>query len=105
MDRAKVLEPMPRSVNTPPSTALSRRVLVGSPDYLARHGRPTTPDDLATLDCVRMSNIARSDALVPEGPNGETHVAPMGGRLRVDHRLASREAYLAVAVSARRIFG
>lgn len=74
---------------------MSRRILVGSPDYLARHGRPTTPEELADLEGVRMSNIAGSDALTLEGPNGKTRVVPFGGRLRVDHGLAARAAYLA----------
>lgn len=74
---------------------MSRRILVASPAYLARHGRPATPEALAGLDGVRMSNIAGSDRLVLEGPAGETHVVPFGGRLRVDHGLAAREAFLA----------
>jgi DNA-binding transcriptional LysR family regulator len=32
----------------------SRRVVVGSPDYLARHGTPCTPADLASHDCIRL---------------------------------------------------
>lgn len=72
----------------------SRRVLVGSPGYLARHGRPTVPGDLAKFDGIRMSNIAGNDTLALDGPDGETHVVPFGGRLRVDHGLAAREAYL-----------
>jgi DNA-binding transcriptional LysR family regulator len=74
---------------------MSRRVLVGSPDYLARHGRPTTPEKLASLEGIRMSNIAGSDVLTLEGPDGETNVVPFGGHLRVDHGLAAREAYIA----------
>jgi len=74
---------------------ISRRILVGSPDYLARHGQPTTPKELGSLEGVRMSNIARSDALTLDGPDGKTRVVPFGGRLQVDHGLAAREAYLA----------
>lgn len=77
------------------TVGMSRRVLVGSPDYLARHGRPTTPEKLAGLEGIRMSNIAGSDILTLEGPNGEIQAAPFAGRLRVDHGLAAREAYLA----------
>lgn len=74
---------------------LSRRVLVGSPACLARHGRPATPGDLAGIESVRMSNVAGSDRLTLEGPDGALHTVSLGGRLRVDHGLAAREAYLA----------
>lgn len=73
----------------------SRRILVGSPYYLALHGRPSAPEGLVNLEGIRMWNIAGSDTLTLEGPNGETHVVPFGGRLRLDHGLAAREAYLA----------
>jgi DNA-binding transcriptional LysR family regulator len=41
-----------------------------------------------------MSNIAGSDLLVLER-RGERHTVPFGGRLRVDHGLAAREALAA----------
>ncbi|MCK1712966.1 MULTISPECIES: LysR family transcriptional regulator [unclassified Bradyrhizobium] len=70
----------------------SRRVLVAAPDYLASRGRPTRPQDLASHEGVRMSNIAGSDVLVLHGRRGGRHVVPFAGRLRVDHGLAAREA-------------
>jgi DNA-binding transcriptional LysR family regulator len=42
-----------------------------------------------------MSNIAGSDSLSLERTDGKPHVAPFGGRLRVDHGLAAREALAA----------
>jgi DNA-binding transcriptional LysR family regulator len=39
-----------------------------------------------------MSNVAGSDTLVLQGPGGESHAVPFGGRFRVDHGLAAREA-------------
>ena len=42
-----------------------------------------------------MSNLAGSDTLVLEDSGGETYSIPFGGRLRVDHGLAAREAFLA----------
>lgn len=77
------------------SLGMSRRILVAAPDYLARHGRPATVGDLAGLEGIRMSNIVGSDALTLNGPDGAALTVPFGGRLRVDHGLAAREAYLA----------
>ncbi|MGH7126341.1 MAG: LysR substrate-binding domain-containing protein, partial [Stellaceae bacterium] len=55
----------------------------------------TVPRDLADHEGIRMSNIAGSDTLVLQGPDGERHEVPFGGRLRVDHGLAARESLIA----------
>lgn len=73
----------------------SRRLLVAAPDYLAARGMPAVPQDLAGHEGIRMSNIAGSDILALQGPGGERHAVPFGGRLRVDHGLAAREALVA----------
>lgn len=73
----------------------SRRVLVAAPRYLASRGRPTTPNDLSAHIGIRMSNIAGSDVLVLQGPDGKRHSAPFSGPLSVDHGLAAREAFVA----------
>ncbi len=73
----------------------SRRLLVAAPDYLDARGRPTVPDDLTAHEGVRMSNVAGSDVLMLHGPDGERHVIPFGGHLRVDHGLAVRAALVA----------
>jgi DNA-binding transcriptional LysR family regulator len=73
----------------------SLRILVASPGYLARHGRPTTPKELKDHEGVRMSNIAGSESLVLERTDGTRHVVPFGRRLQVDHGLAAREAFAA----------
>ena len=73
----------------------SRRLLVAAPDYLAARGRPVVPQDLSAHEGIRMSNVAGSDTLVLQGPSGENRAVPFGGRLRVDHGLAAREAMLA----------
>ncbi len=72
----------------------SRRLLVAAPHYLEARGTPSRPQDLVAHEGIRMSNIAGSDLLVLEG-RGEHHAVPFGGRLRVDHGLAAREALAA----------
>jgi DNA-binding transcriptional LysR family regulator len=73
----------------------SRRLLVAAPAYLAARGRPRVPQDLSGHEGIRMSNVAGSDTLTFQGPDGERHVVPFGGRFRVDHGLAAREAMAA----------
>lgn len=73
----------------------SQRLMVASPDYLAAHGRPLVPHDLSRHQGVRMVNVAGSDMLNLQGPDQEVHRVPFGGRLRVDHGLAAREAMIA----------
>jgi DNA-binding transcriptional LysR family regulator len=73
----------------------SRRQLVAAPAYLAARGTPLVPKDLVGHQGVRMTNIAGSDTLLLLGPDGERHTVPFGGRLRVDHGLAAREALVA----------
>ncbi|MBP2238519.1 DNA-binding transcriptional LysR family regulator [Sinorhizobium kostiense] len=73
----------------------SQRLLVAAPEYLAARGRPTAPRDLSGLEGIRMTNVAGSDTLVLNGPDGERHAVPFGGRFRVDHGLAAREALAA----------
>ncbi|MBS1184252.1 MAG: transcriptional regulator [Proteobacteria bacterium] len=73
----------------------SRRLLVAAPAYLAAHGRPEKPDDLAGHNVIRMSNVAGSETLVLVGPDGRTRSVPVTGDLRVDHGLAAREAFRA----------
>lgn len=70
----------------------SRRLLVAAPAYLAAHGRPAAPQDLSSHEGIRMTNVAGSDTLVLQGPDGARHTVPFGGRFRVDHGLAAREA-------------
>ena len=73
----------------------SRRLMAAAPAYLAARGRPSMPQDLAGHEGIRMTNIAGSETLVLEGPGGERHAVPFGGRFRVDHGLAAREALIA----------
>ncbi len=73
----------------------SRRLLVAAPDYLAARGTPAIPPDLDGHEGIRMTNVAGSETLVLLGPGGLSHAVSFGGRFRVDHGLAAREALVA----------
>ncbi|WP_208543232.1 LysR family transcriptional regulator [Marilutibacter alkalisoli] len=73
----------------------SQRLLVAAPDYLAMKGTPRTPHELSAHEGIRMANVAGSDILALQGPDGEQYAVPFTGRFRVDHGLAARVALLA----------
>lgn len=95
VDIALRLGPLTDSSMKLRSLGQSRRLLVAAPDYLAARGRPAIPQDLPGHEGIRMSNVAGSDILTLQGPDGERHAVPFGGRFRVDHGLAVREALIA----------
>ena len=70
-------------------------ILVASTAYLERHGRPLHPDDLASHEVIRKTNIAKSNQLCLTDRDNNTHVATFLGRFRADNGLASREALIA----------
>lgn len=59
-----------------------RRVVVASPDYLARHGTPREPGELAAHNCLRFSN-ARA-AVWPFVVDGEAVSVPVRGNLAIN---------------------
>lgn len=95
VDLALRLAPLTDSSLKLRSLGHSRRVLAAAPAYLAAYGRPQTPQDLADHEGVRMTIVSGSDMLSLRGPDGERHLVPFGGRFRVDHGLAVREALMA----------
>jgi len=69
--------------------------LYASPDYLARHGTPQTPDDLGTHHLIAFAPGGRPAPLrlgLADAPAKTLDIAP---RLRVDSRYAQRDAALA----------
>ncbi|HEX7816750.1 LysR family transcriptional regulator [Dyella sp.] len=73
-----------------------RMLLAASPAYLARHGTPRTPQDLASHACISLSNWTPRDRWRLTGPAGEIEV-PVHGRLAGNHGEALRIAALAHA--------
>lgn len=73
---------------------LTRRIVVASPDYIARAGRPDAPGDLVRHECLLFSGLATGTAWPFEGPDGSFSV-PVAGRFRANSSEAMREAVLA----------
>ncbi len=71
-----------------------RRIVVGSPAYLAARGTPQTPADLATHDCISFDSVRPADAwLFREGKAEMT--TPIHPRLTVNGAEAAVDAAVA----------
>ncbi|GAB4175930.1 MAG: LysR family transcriptional regulator [Thalassobaculales bacterium] len=77
-----------------------RPMIVASPAYLARRGRPAEPQDLAGHEVIGYAYQPSGDVLRLRGPGGEAAVRS-SGRLKVNNgevMLAAAEAGMGVAV-------
>jgi DNA-binding transcriptional LysR family regulator len=70
------------------------RYVIASTGYLAAHGEPTSPQDLAGHECVQFSTPGHSNVWQFQGTDGPLSVE-VHGRLRSDSGDAIREAVLA----------
>ncbi len=61
-----------------------RLVVCASPQYLAQHGAPATPADLANHECLGFAYTELRTQWTFDGPNGR-EVVPVSSRLMVDH--------------------
>lgn len=61
-----------------------RLVICGSPAYLARHGTPKRPADLAAHNCVLYSYAAMQNEWTMSGPDGQFKIK-VAGNLRVNN--------------------
>lgn len=77
-----------------------RRVLCASPEYVARHGRPRTPDDLSMHNCLRYvlkdQTYERWKFHLPEGAKT---ISVKGDRLSDDAELVRRWAVAGLGVA------
>ena len=71
-----------------------RMLLAASPQYLARHGNPSRPEELSKHTCLGLTNWRRRDQWRLLGPDGAECDVPVQGRLSVDHGDALRVAAL-----------
>jgi DNA-binding transcriptional LysR family regulator len=75
----------------PDSSLIARRlapirlVAFAAPDYLARHGTPRTPADLAAHNCLLYTYAATADEWRFIGPEGKDAVVRVTGRLSANN--------------------
>jgi DNA-binding transcriptional LysR family regulator len=74
-----------------------RRILAASPDYLARHGRPTSPEALANHLCLGHSYWRMQDHWHLVGPAGEMRDVLISGKFSTNQGAALRVAALSGA--------
>ena len=75
--------------------AACRRVLAASPDYLARHGEPRHPGDLAHHECLVYSMNSNADIWRLTGPDGQQINARIAGRLSANNGDVLRDVAVA----------
>ncbi len=84
----------------PDSTLVARRLassavmLVAAPAYLARHGAPRVPADLARHNCLSYSLAARPQEWVLRGADSVTHTVAVTGTLQANTGIALTAAAL-----------
>jgi DNA-binding transcriptional LysR family regulator len=71
--------------------ANSRRVVFAAPSYLAKNGRPRSPDELVRHQCI-VRTAARDATAWPFKINGRVKTIKVAGRLRTNGALAANEA-------------
>jgi len=74
-----------------------RRVLAAAPSYLAAHGAPSHPRELAAHSCLGLKYWRHHDRWYLHGPGGETCAVPVAGRLTANQGGALRRAAVAGA--------
>ncbi len=74
-----------------------RRTLCASPDYFRRRGTPQTPEDLKGHECLRNSNVARTQEWRFVDPEGKPSLVAVSGRVSANNGDAIRVMALAGA--------
>lgn len=70
-----------------------RSVICAAPDYIARHGRPQTPADLARHNCLTYSNFGKGEWRFSRA--GEDSAVPIAGNLSANEATVLTQAALA----------
>ena len=94
----------------------SRAVACAAPDYLARHGEPETPEDLAGHDCLIYSYLSTANVWRFTAPDGREIPVAVTGNIRINNGIVLRDLaaaghgillspsfYVSEAIRARRL--
>lgn len=68
--------------------APDKRIICTSPEYLARFGEPSTPDDLRDHQCINLMGL---ESWIFDTPAGHLSIKTKGS-IRIDHGEAIRYA-------------
>jgi DNA-binding transcriptional LysR family regulator len=72
-----------------------RLAVCAAPDYLARHGEPKTPEDLAKHDCLEYTYFESRGEWRLLNPKGDETVVPVSGRYLANNADVLRTTALA----------
>jgi DNA-binding transcriptional LysR family regulator len=76
--------PLADSTLTARKLGETRRVIVASPTFLARHGTPRVPEDLLRLNCLNF-NFRRTEPIWPFLRDGEEFCLPVKGNVEANN--------------------
>ena len=96
LDLAVRVGELPDSTLVATRIGLLRKVVCASPDYLAKHGTPRTPPELATHECVSFSGLTGPEGW-SFGNRGEEERIRIRARLVVNTAEAALDAAIAGA--------
>ncbi|MGA0531034.1 LysR substrate-binding domain-containing protein [Hansschlegelia sp. KR7-227] len=83
-DVAIRLGPLPDGPLTARKLGETHKVIVASPTYLARRGRPAVPEDLHAHDCIAF-NFKRAAPTWPFRKDGRDYALPIRGRIETNN--------------------
>jgi DNA-binding transcriptional LysR family regulator len=74
---------------------MTRAVVCASPQYLAEHGEPETPEDLASHDCLIYSYLSTANVWRFTAPDGREIPVAVTGSFRINNGMVLTQAALA----------
>ncbi|HYC37822.1 MAG TPA: LysR substrate-binding domain-containing protein [Usitatibacter sp.] len=73
----------------------AQMVVCAAPSYLAQHGEPELPEDLAGHNCLLYSYLSTANIWRFTSPDGREIAVPVNGNLRANNGIVEAEAALA----------